>query len=286
MSAMPNCATPNWAIAGVVTTFNNAQTLSRCLASLKAICSEIVVLDSGSTDRTREIAESFGARFYVQAFAGYSAQKTAAIALATADWIVLLDSDEALDDVAQKAICAALPALTALTLTPETSAISGFRLKRRELIFWRYQHAFSKHNRFLRVFDRRKARMSGHTVHESVLVTGKVGDLAGCIMHEGDRSIEQKLTKLNQYSSLAALAKRPPPGFASAFRLTLYPVWYFFRAYLLRRQFLNGWAGYINSVELAHYAFLKYAKMLEQAKKTQEKKTQAKILATEKEGST
>ena len=272
---------PNCAIAGVVTTFNNAQTLKRCLASLKAICSEIVVLDSGSTDHTREIAESFGARFYVQAFAGYSAQKSAAIALATADWILLLDSDEALDDIARKAICAALPALT---LAPETSAV-GFRLKRRELIFWRYQHAFSKHNRFLRVFDRRKARMSGHTVHESVLVTGKVGDLAGCIMHEGDRSIEQKLTKLNQYSSLAALAKRPLPGFAGAFRLTLYPVWYFFRAYLLRRQFLNGWAGYINSVELAHYAFLKYAKMLEQAKKTQEKKTQAKILATEKEGS-
>ena len=272
MSAMPNCAPPNWIIAGVVTTFNNAQTLSRCLASLKSICSEIVVLDSGSTDRTREIAESFGARFYVQTFAGYSAQKTAAIALATADWIVLLDSDEALDDIAQEAICAALPALT---LTPETSAITGFRLKRRELIFWRYQHVFSKHNRFLRVFDRRKAQMSSHAVHESVLVTGKVSDLAGCIIHEGDRSIEQKLTKLNQYSSLAALAKRPPPGFAGAFRLTLYPVWYFFRAYLLRRQFLNGWAGYVNSVELAHYAFLKYAKMLEQAK----------ILATEKEGS-
>ena len=275
MSA-PDCATPNWAIAGVVTTFNNAQTLKRCLASLKAICSEIVVLDSGSTDHTREIAESFGARFYVQAFAGYSAQKTAAIALATADWIVLLDSDEALDDVAQQAICAAL---RALTLAPEPAA-AGFRLKRRELIFWRYQHGFSKHNRFLRVFDRRKARMSGHAVHESVLVNGKIDNLPGCIMHEGDRSIEQKLTKLNQYSSLAALTKLPLDGFAGAFRLTLYPVWYFFRAYLLRRQFLNGWAGYINSVELAHYAFLKYAKMLEQ------KKMPAKISATEKEGST
>lgn len=272
---------PNCPIAGVVTTFNNAQTLKPCLASLKTICSEIVVLDSGSTDRTREIAESFGARFYVQAFAGYSAQKAAAIALASADWIVLLDSDEALDDIAQQAICTALPTLTALTLAPETLAIAGFRLKRRELIFWRYQHIFSKHNRFLRVFDRRKARMSGHAVHESVLVTGKIVDLAGYIIHEGDRSIEQKLTKLNQYSSLAALAKRPLGGFAGAFRLTLYPVWYFFRAYLLRRQFLNGWAGYINSVELAHYAFLKYAKMLEQAKKTP-----AKILATEKKGTT
>ncbi len=268
MSTSPNCTQ----IAGVVTTFNNAQTLGRCLASLKAICSEIVVLDSASTDRTREIAESFGARFHVQAFAGYSAQKAAAIALATANWIVLLDSDEALDAVAQKAICAALANQTSNTL--------GFRLQRRELIFWRYQHRLSKHNRFLRVFDRRTARMSNHAVHESVLVNGTVGDLAGYIIHEGDRSIAHKLTKLNQYSSLAALAKRPLSGYAGAYRLTLYPVWYFFRAYLLRRQFLNGWAGYINSVELAHYAFLKYAKMLEQAKIAH-----AKSAATEKEGS-
>ena len=122
--------------------------------------------------------------------------------------------------------------------------------------------------------------MSADTVHESVLVAGEVIDLAGCIIHEGDRSIEQKLTKLNQYSSLAALAKQPINGFTRAFRLTLYPVWYFFRAYLLRRQFLNGWAGYINSVELAHYAFLKYAKILERAKKAH-----AKFAVKEKVGS-
>ncbi len=250
-------------ISGVVTTFNNAETLNRCLASLKTICSEIVVLDSGSTDRTREIAESFGARFHVQIFAGYSAQKAAAIALASQSWVILLDSDEALDDTAQQAICVALAAGTA--------AFAGYRLERREFIFWRYQHILSKHNRFLRVFDRHKAQMSAHAVHESVLVTGQVQDLAGCIIHDGDRSIAQKLTKLNQYSSLAALAKKPRLGLSRAFRLTLYPAWYFFRAYVLRRQFLNGWAGYINSVELAHYAFLKYAKALEQLKMQQSK---------------
>ncbi len=248
-------------ISGVVTTFNNAATLTRCLASLKSICTDIVVLDSGSTDATQQIAKDFGARFFMQAFAGYSAQKSAAIALAKHDWIVLLDSDEALDAMAQSSICANLT-----NLGHSNTKTLGFRLKRRELIFWRYQHAGSKHNRFLRVFDRRTARMSVHAVHESVLVTGAVGNLAGYIIHDGDCSIEQKLSKLNRYSSLAAPAKRPRAGVIGAFRLTLYPVWYFFRAYLLRRQFLNGWAGYINSVELAHYAFLKYAKMFELTK--------------------
>ncbi len=251
-------------ITGVVTTLNNADTLGRCLASLKAICSEIIVLDSCSTDATRQIAESFGARFHVQPFAGYSAQKSAAIALASADWIVLLDSDEALDATAQGAIRAALA---------DQSCAAGFRLKRRELIFWRFQHIWSKHNRFLRVFDRRKAQMSNHIVHESVIVIGEIINLAGCIIHAGDRSIEQKLAKLNQYSSLAARQKRPISTISGALRLTLYPVWYFFRAYILRRQCLNGWAGYINSVELAHYAFLKYAKMLEQTKKAHREST-------------
>lgn len=251
-------------ISGVVTTFNNANTLTRCLASLKSICADIVVLDSGSTDSTQQIAEAFGARFYVQPFAGYSAQKAAAIALAKHDWIVLLDSDEALDATAQAAIYAELGS--------SASLIAGYRLGRRELIFWRYQHPRSKHNRFLRVFDRKKARMSAHTVHESVLVDGQVGDLTGNIIHDGDHSIEQKLSKLNSYSSLAALAKPPRARGIGVLRLTFYPVWYFFRAYLLRRQFLNGSAGYINSVELAHYAFLKYAKMLELTKREHARK--------------
>ena len=254
---------PSVAISGVVTTLNNAGTLTRCLASLKTICSDIVVLDSGSTDSTQQIAKGFDARFSVQAFAGYSAQKAAAIALARNNWVVLLDSDEALDAEAQSSICAALNALGNANTEKH-----GFQLKRRELIFWRYQHAGSKHNCFLRVFDRRYACMSAHSVHESVLVTGTVGVLAGCIIHDGDRSIEQKLSKLNRYSSLAAVAKPRRAGVTGAFRLTLYPLWYFFRAYVLRRQFLNGWAGYINSVELAHYAFLKYAKMFELTKST------------------
>ena len=118
--------------------------------------------------------------------------------------------------------------------------------------------------------------MSSHSVHESVVVDGASQNLAGNIIHEGDRSIEQKLSKLNQYSSLAALEKRA--RVVGTFRLVFYPIWYFFRAYLLRRQFLNGWAGYINSVELAHYAFLKYAKMLELSKRehaqTQNQSTQ------------
>jgi glycosyltransferase involved in cell wall biosynthesis len=244
-------------VSGVVTTLNNDATLHRCLASLRGLCSELIVLDSGSTDATAAIAAQFGARFSTQAFAGYSAQKAAALALATGDWVILLDSDEALDSVAQAAILRAISA-------PQPPA--GFLLARRERIFWRHQHASSKHNLFLRVFQRPLGRMSGHAVHESVLLNGAIATLPGTILHDSDTSIAVKVHKLNQYSSLAAAAKVPPRGVKLLARLTLYPAWYFFRAYIVRRQFLNGWAGYINSVELAHYAFLKYAKAFERSK--------------------
>jgi glycosyltransferase involved in cell wall biosynthesis len=252
-------------LSGVVTTFNNAATIARCLASLTAICDDIVVLDSGSSDTTESIAAQFRARFLVQPFAGYAAQKTAAIALANNAWIVLLDSDEALDATAQNAI------KQALSTEPSTA---GFTLARKERVFWRYQHAASKHNQFLRVFDRRRAHISPHLVHESVRIEGAPQALSGQIIHDGDISIELKVSKLNRYSTLAADEKaikaKSNAKLALKLRMTFYPLWYFLRAYIFRRQFLHGWAGYINSVELAHYAFLKYAKLFERQQQAPE----------------
>jgi glycosyltransferase involved in cell wall biosynthesis len=246
-------------ISGVVTTFNNAETIRACLQSLHTVCTEIIVLDSGSTDATQAIAETFGVRWFVQSFAGYSAQKTAAIVKASYDWIVLLDSDEALDAAAQAAITQAL--------TAKDTAAKAYAINRSELIFWRYQHPWSHHNAFVRVFDRRFGRISNHAVHESVQVDGVVQRLPGLIVHHGDRSIEAKAHKLNRYSTLAVIDKKPAARMHLLWRIVLYPMWYFFRSYILRRQFLNGTAGWINSVELAHYAFLKYAKLYELGKK-------------------
>jgi glycosyltransferase involved in cell wall biosynthesis len=247
------------AISGVVTTLNNAETIRACLQSLKAICTEIIVLDSGSTDATQLIANEFGARWFVQPFSGYAAQKTAAIAKASHDWIVLLDSDEALDEKAQAAIGKALA-----TANPDAL---GYAIDRSELVFWQFQHRLSHHNTFVRVFHRKSARVSALAVHESVQVNGTIKRLNGKIIHLGDRSIDSKVDKLNRYSTLAVRDKKPRSHLSLALRTTLYPVWYLFRSYVLRRQFLNGMAGWINSVELAHYAFLKYAKLYERKKK-------------------
>ena len=145
----------------VVTTFNSAGTLDACLRGV-SWADEIVVLDSGSTDATAAIAAHYGARIHTQPFAGYSAQKQAAIDLASHRWVLLLDSDESLDADAATRLQQALLAPTH----------AGYQLWRREWQFWRWQSRRGRLNHYVRLFDRQRARMSGHEVHEEVQVDG------------------------------------------------------------------------------------------------------------------
>src|SRR5581483_5578005 len=116
----------------VVTTLDNASTLERCLASA-CFAEDLVVLDSGSTDATVEIAAKYKARIFSEPFKGYAAQKQSAIDKAAHAWVLLLDADEALSEGAARAIELALAA-------PD---VAGFRLPRREQMFWTFQHRWS-----------------------------------------------------------------------------------------------------------------------------------------------
>lgn len=240
-------------ISAVVTSFNSAATLAACLRSL-AFCDEVLVLDSGSTDASHAIAREHGARLLVQPFRGYAAQKQAAIDQAAHDWVLLLDSDEWLPDGAEAQVRAAVAA---------AGGCVGFSLRRREWLFWRWQHPRSRHNRYLRLFDRRRARMSTHAVHETVICDGQAQSLSLLLMHAGDRGIASKIEKANRYGSLQLpeLAARSPR--LLGLRLLLYPSLAFLRFYLLRGHWRSGWAGFIAARVHAFYAFSKYAKLLE-----------------------
>ena len=237
----------------VVTTFNSAGTLDACLRGV-SWADEIVVLDSGSSDATTAIAAHYGARIHAQPFAGYSAQKQAAIDLASHRWVLLLDSDESLDaDAAaclQQALC--------------EPAHAGYQLWRREWQFWRWQSRRGRLNHYVRLFDRQRARMSGHEVHEEVQVDGPVGVLDAVIDHHGEPDIAGRVAKANRYSSLqqADLAGRRVSWLR--LRMVAYPTVAFLRYYVLRGHWRSGWAGFIAARIHAFYAFLKYAKLYEQ----------------------
>lgn len=242
----------------VITTYNSAATLDACLASVRW-ADEIVVLDSGSTDATLAIAAHYGARVSIQPFAGYSAQKQAAIDLASHGWVLLLDSDEALPGDAADIVGRVLHA----------PAHAGYQVWRREWIFWQWQSPRSRLNHYVRLFDRRRARMSAHQVHEEVQVDGSVGVLDLVLDHYGERDIAGRVDKANRYSSLqlADLAGRRSRGLR--LRMLTNSIAAFFRYYVLRGHYRSGWAGFIAARIHAFYAFLKYAKLYEATRVTQ-----------------
>ena len=237
----------------VVITYNNADTLDRCLAAVDW-AEEIVVLDSGSTDGTVEIAHRHGARVATHRFDDYGPQKQRAIDSAKLDWILNLDADEILSPGTREIIERAL-------IAPD---VAGFRLPRRERMFWTVQHRSSARNEHLRLFDRRRGRMNDVPVHAAVEVDGPVRTLRGTdFVNDGDADIAARVDKINRYSSgMVAHKLARGQGFLGA-RMVLYPPVFFVRQYVFKRYFLNGWAGFVSSLVGSFYVFLKYAKLYE-----------------------
>jgi glycosyltransferase involved in cell wall biosynthesis len=246
-------------LSAVVTTFNNAGTLSQGLASL-AFCDEIVLLDSDSSDATREIAEQFNARIFVEPFKGYGPQKQSAIDKAQHDWILLLDADESLTDAARLVIKAELQAPRA----------SGYRLPRSEWLFWRWPHPGTRPNWQLRLFRKSCGGMNSVPIHAAPVVNGTVRDLNAPFRHFGEAELAVRVAKINHYSSGLVEHKLQRPPRLLGLRLVFYPTLSFLRFYIVKRYFLNGWAGYLAARTQAFYAFLKYAKVLEAKRREQD----------------
>jgi glycosyltransferase involved in cell wall biosynthesis len=245
-------------ISAVVTTCNNAGTLDACLSSL-AFCDEILVLDSGSEDATAEIAVRHRARWFVEPFKGYGPQKQAAIDKATHDWVLLLDADEFLEAGASDIIQTELTAPRA----------EGYRLPRRDWLFWRWPHPRTRPNWQLRLFRRSCGSMNDVPVHAEPNVRGTVCDLQAHMRHYGEPDLAARVEKVNRYSTGMVESKRRRQPRFLPLRIVLYPAFMFFRLYVVKLYFLNGWAGYFAARTQSYYAFLKYAKVLEAGRKEQ-----------------
>lgn len=237
----------------VVTTYNNAATLAACLQSVRG-AAEILVLDSGSQDGSRDVARECGAHIEMQPFQGYGPQKQAAVNMAKHDWVLLLDADEVLSASLAREI------ELLMHRGPDHAA---YRVKRREQLFWRWQHPRTKFVEAIRLFDRRRARLSHEAVHAGVVAAPPVGELHSDLLHFAETDVHTKVSRLNNYSSGMArerLLQRPK---YLKLKILFAPCWAFWREYLLRRQYLNGWAGFIAARSSAFYTLLKHAKILD-----------------------
>ncbi|GGJ97420.1 glycosyltransferase family 2 protein [Luteimonas terricola] len=225
-------------ISATVITFNEADRIGDCLAAL-AFCDEVLVVDSGSTDATREIAAAAGARVLVRPFDGFRSQKQFAVEQATHDWVLSVDADECVTPQ----LAASIQAERARGF----EGAAGYRFARCSEYFGRYlRHGNAYPDRKLRLFDRRRGGWRGdREIHETASVDGPVRTLAGDLLHHPFRSFEHQLAKGRQYAQMMAEHANARGRRATLGKLVLAPAWRFWRGYLLRGGFRDGWAGLV-----------------------------------------
>jgi glycosyltransferase involved in cell wall biosynthesis len=286
----------------VLITHNEELNLARTLESVKPLVrdgqGEIVLVDSGSTDRTVDIAKSFGSRVFVEPWKGYAGQKNSAIEKATGDWILSLDADEELDTHASKVICSltsgidrtsdgestnlgtgssedSLDAIEMVMASEEATekrvsaqALSGYWIVRRN----EFLGQWIKHGGFwpdpkLRLFLRGRGRFEDRAVHETLIVNGPTGRLKhGAILHHCYPTLSDYIEHMNRYSSLSAemAVAEGRTGF-SIINIAVRPLATFVYNYFFRLGFLDGRKGLLLHLYHAVYVSWKYAKVWELA---------------------
>ncbi len=238
-------------LSAVVITLNAAPILPACLQSL-AFVDEIVIVDSGSTDTTLDIARRCNARIVHQDWLGYGRQKQFAVGQTTHDWVLCVDTDERVSDALRESIRRELRA-------PQFQA---YEMPRRNRFLGRWlRHGEGYPDLSLRLFDRRHAHWSDDTIHEKVVTDGPVGRLAGDLLHESEQGLPDYLAKQNRYTTLQAEALHARGKRASATRMLLSPLARFIKFYFLRLGFLDGIPGLMHILIGCRNSFTKYAKL-------------------------
>ncbi len=237
-----------------IITLNEEDNIERCLRSVDFV-DDIVVVDSGSKDRTVEIARSLGARVFEEHWRGYRDQKTRAAELGKNPWVLSLDADEALSEE----LAGEIESLFANRL-PELDA---YRIPRISFHLGRWIHHGGWYPDYqTRLFDKTRARWSAGHVHEHIQAD-EIGRLENNIKHWVFKDLSHNVRTNNEYSSLGAEDLVDRGKKASVFKLFFKPPFKFLEVYVLKRGFLDGIPGFIIAVGAAYSLFLKFAKLWE-----------------------
>jgi glycosyltransferase involved in cell wall biosynthesis len=242
-----------------IITRNAASQLERCLASV-AFAEEVVVVDSGSTDGTIELATRHRARVIAKEWLGFGPQKQFAVEAARHDWVLCLDADEAVSEELRESIIAELKAPRGFVYAmPRCNRFLGRWLR----------HGEGYPDWSVRLFHRGHARWGNERVHEKVHTQAPVLRLRGDLLHDSAETLEKYLDKQNRYTSLQAEALKDAGRRASLLQLIFSPSLRFIKFYLLRLGFLDGVPGLVHVAIGCMNTFNKYAKLkaLERASK-------------------
>jgi glycosyltransferase involved in cell wall biosynthesis len=237
-------------LTACIITYNEADRIADCLRSLD-FCEEIVVVDSHSTDDTRELAAALGARVIERDWPGYRTQKQFAVEAASYDWVLCLDADERVSG----RLRAEIVALRARGF----AGAAGWSVPRITAYFGRFLwHGNAYPDRLVRLFDRRRGGWTGYEIHENTTVAGRVGRLHGHLEHYAYRSLSDHMNRMQRYADLMAQALYEHGRRCGLMRVLLNPAWRFVRGYLLRLGFLDGWRGLVFALVESGYVRRKY----------------------------
>ena len=246
-------------ISAVLITYNEEDKVEDALLSLSGLVSEIIVVDSHSTDATLKIARKYTDLIFERKWTNFADQKNFANSHATSPWILSLDADERLS-----------PELRAelIALAAEEPPVSAFSIPRRVFYLGRWiNHSGWYPDRKIRLFRKEKAFWEGPYVHEALVVDGEIGRLRGPIHHYTYRNIGDHLGRINRFSDLGAQKLYASGKKCRWHHLVILPWMRFVKSYVLKLGFLDGFAGLVISVLNGYAAFVRYAKLREIWKK-------------------
>jgi glycosyltransferase involved in cell wall biosynthesis len=240
-------------VSAVIVTKNEESNIQDAIESVKGF-SEIIVIDSFSSDHTVDICKNYTDKVFLEEWQGYAKQKQKGIYKASMPWVLILDADERLTPELRSEISIVL----------ENKTYNGFYIPRKNFFLGKWiRHGGWWPDYTLRLFRKDMAFMQDREVHEKVVVRGSTGYLKNPMEHYTSRSLSDFIKKLENYSTLSAREMVQKDFMPGIFSLIFRPLFTFFKMFFLRRGFLDGKYGLILSLLYSYYSFSKYTKLWE-----------------------
>lgn len=237
----------------IIVAKNESEHIARCLESI-SWADEIIVFDSGSTDNTVEICKNFTPHVFETDWPGFGPQKQRALDKTSGDWVLSIDADEQITKALQSEILKAIqnPQNTHHGFEiPRLSSYCGKQIK----------HGGWWPDYVLRLFQKKQGKFSDSLVHERVILNGSTSQLKSPILHESYTSLEEVLSKTNNYSSLGAKMLFDDGKKSSLVHAIIRGVWTFFRTYIIKASFIDGEQGLMLAISNAEVTYYKYLKL-------------------------
>ncbi len=242
-------------LSATIITFNEEKKIDRCLQSLQGVADEIIVVDSLSTDKTREICRSYQVVLIEQPFLGYIEQKNFALSKASHSHALSLDADEALSNELIKSI---------LAEKKNGFPSDGYTMNRFNFYCGKWiKHGTYYPDRKLRLLDIKKGKWGGQNPHDKVIMNDNtvVKHLKGDLLHYTYQSYEEHSRQMERFSTIAAKAMYDKKKPLRRFKLWVNPAWAFIKGYIIKLGFLDGKEGFMIARFTAIQSYLKYRKL-------------------------